>query len=205
MAIAAASLPRITQAPPAPAAADLADRAWEALRYRPLINQAERSKEVFRLTGLLLEAGVQPFEPSAVGRYMRQQVRKRWLKAWRNQALCAGLVVGAFYVGDLWIGVALLAGVVGSLVSWTVLNPANWHWRMYRIADYDKPIPESALALAIRLKKALPFEATFWVNAFEERSDDPIPRGDPFLVVQLGNAALSVAVWDEPDFKGEVA
>lgn len=75
----------------------------------------------------------------------------------------------------------------------------TWHWEAVSLAGYKKPVPASALELAVRIAEAMP-EAIFQVDELQRHSQRPA-MNDPFLIVKAGSAKYYIAHWEEPTFK----
>lgn len=84
-------------------------------------------------------------------------------------------------------------------------------WRLTKLKDYKKPVPEFAISKAVQIKKAMP-EAEFYIDQLAI---------DPFLIVVAGfnpvdystnqpsrylppDKAAYIDVWDEPKFESEL-
>ncbi len=78
----------------------------------------------------------------------------------------------------------------------------NWHtgeWATTLISEYDQPIPEFAIDIALQIKQTIP-EAEFSIEHFVHWRTD-----DPFLSFKVPGVQrrFVVEVWDEPDFEAE--
>jgi len=182
---------------------DVANR----LGYRPLQAQRVGVLAQHTLYDKLLAIGVEPFEPKAVDRYKRVRMG-RFLG--QTMAIQLGVLVAAVLLLalaahqpedsarqflDIIGGAAMLIG--GSAITWTAKNPLAWEWREMSLSMYDQPVPKDVLALALKVKAAIP-SASFSVH--ELRKTRVVFDPDPFLVVNVDNAQAYIAVWDEATF-----
>lgn len=76
-------------------------------------------------------------------------------------------------------------------------DPSSVSWHKTRIGQYNHPMPESVIALAIFIKESCP-GADFTVHSLAKA--DP----DPFLSVRYNGELFYIEVWAEPKFTGKL-
>jgi hypothetical protein len=157
----------------------------------------------------LLAAGIHPLDPRAVERYKDRVSRRQWLKpaAWQGlfAVVAVALFVASFVLPDgprgLACFVAALATCVPSALVWSIYQPANWQWQAFTLHGYQRQVPMSVLAVALKVRQVLP-DAQLVVVEFARRER----VADPFLVARYGGGAAAqdvyLAAWDEPTFEG---
>lgn len=77
-------------------------------------------------------------------------------------------------------------------------EPRSVRWYKSRLSNYNHPVPESVIALAILIKENCP-SADFIVHSLTKA--DP----DPFLSVNYNNELFYIEVWAEPKFTGQLS
>lgn len=185
----------------------------------------QRREMEVRIADLFMRLGIEPFTEESVKAYQEQELKRvrTWRQKWPNvlrpasavalafgvgMAVVGGMVglgiseaIGSFY---LRTGMFMIVGSAGafmmSLIGFSV--ESEWEWQSVPINEYDQPIPEAALAMALALKRALP-SATIEIESLSLG-----PRaGDPFLVFKVHGEKFErryhVGVWGEPNFQAE--
>jgi hypothetical protein len=212
----AATLPRITAAPDTLDELDseLAQRALRELHYSAMAVEKARTTATALAYHKLLGAGIQPFQNTAVEKYMRWMIVVRWGK---TVGLQLAIIVTAYAllrtivaiigsdtpistlsgIGVVAIGIAI---VITSVVTWTTLAPISWEWHSVPLSRYSSPIPTPIIALVLQVKSLLP-ASTLWIHEFRRSSHIIDP--DPFLYITLDNSSepIYIAAWDEPTFR----
>jgi hypothetical protein len=206
---------------------DLAERAADALGYQPLKMATSADRQALRLGAVLMQLGIEPFTKESVDAYKhRERAMVRTWKQKALEALSNGLfwaaVVGAaiFMLGVtvgfivhlngrtlphlapiLWSSFLLAIGsfAAGGLIFGVFVPEVwDWSWTMTLIAEYDHPVPKSALEMALAIKQICP-DAVISVDSLvlEKRI------ADPFLVAGLNDERYYVGVWGEPNFSSK--
>lgn len=186
---------------------DFPEQTLQALGYSKLWEEkGDRS-----LLRTLVSLGVIPFSRESVDSYMQAVVIEGNPQAPRYKRL---VLIGQTIAGALsaiFIGPAILGWIVSAntglamvmafmicliaLLAFSNATDKDWitrEWRSSRLHNYTLPVPENALAMAVRIKEKFS-QADFRVYSFEKKLD-------PFLAVDYGQEEYFLAVWDEPKF-----
>lgn len=110
-----------------------------------------------------------------------------------------GETVLTYSIGSLGVCFVVFAFTIATLLTIERVRPAlleTMKWVRTSISQYEKQVPEFALATAVAVKRKLP-DAEISV-------DHLVKVPDPILVVKLGKSdELYLEQWDESDFKAE--
>lgn len=186
--------------------AALMKEASDVLGYTPGTTRLSREDDNAILRKGLISLGIVPFTAASVRKYKAKQERKPWMQAWGIQLLLVLVSIGAIHLAVRHDSVLLViaavltivGGIIGSVATWGILRPADWHWQQRELRSYRDPVPSHVLQTAIMMRKAFP-RAAIHVDEFclvEQVAD-------PFLTISLGGSTtFYVEVWDEPTFEG---
>ncbi len=108
---------------------------------------------------------------------------------------------------NIWFKFSLIGiGVffVSGMVSWVYFNLSNeecnlYKWRHFKLTGYDKPVPDFALDIALKIRQVEPFAE---IGICELVKDKVRLNYDPFLYVNMSGKIFYLCVWDEPTFRG---
>lgn len=90
---------------------------------------------------------------------------------------------------------AMMKALKRAKIETDELDPVIGEWKLKRISEYDKPVPEFVLRTAVDVKTLCP-GAELWI-------EEMTLSRDPFLVASHGSATYYLEVWNEPGFKHE--
>lgn len=187
------TLPRMTEAPVAPAVHAIAYDAASLLGYHALQADGQKERDEARLFEACVACGIRPFLTSAVEAYKQTKHRKKEADA--KAAFMRG------YLGDRdCFNAKKLAEAESKWLSelHSFYDGRNrFAWRQHGLKGYHRPVPVGVVEMAVRLKRQQP-NVDFRVHELEENR-----RIDPFLSVTLGQAEFYIAVWDEPGFEAK--
>jgi|GEM_PF-2861646 len=175
------------------------------------------------LTNALRIMGLKPFTPLSVERYKAAELRRHqgklaMIREKTNSIGSLSLFMGLFSMvafilvsllsaGQMWVrafGYTLVSSAITfflGLLVYAIIgddSKIKAKWQRRSLKDYDRPVPEFALATAMELHQRVP-GATFLID---ELVIDMQPK-DPFLVVVLAGVEYYVEVWAEPGYKQE--
>jgi len=209
-------LRRLTMAPvrePVTKQREFAQQVAQKLQYTRLAHEVERQEEDTALLCELIAMGHAPYSAQSVKLYQRLTVLRanaKMVMPWMLGALVSlgalfwaiYQVVQAYPKGEGYAGVIALA-VCGVFISTTrtiyLWSQRDYEWTFKPLAYYDRPIPQSALRVALDIKEHAARNIEFGVENLQQKERPRIV--DPFLIASRGGQRFYVAVWDEPKFE----
>ncbi len=181
--------------------------------------------EFNKLADLMHRENLKPFLTSSVREYTNKIIAPAHRMA-RLQSiigfmavltLIVGMLFGAwcektFLIDPLPIQNMTALGVLVALITYLVcavcLSRAKrhlpWAWTALAIDKYKRPVPVEVLQFAMRVKKEV--QNVVFEVVFPETRSQIAARTDPFFRIHLrGFEPIYTHVWDEPDFRDDVA
>jgi hypothetical protein len=187
------------------ASKEMANEAAKELGYHNLERHAHRSERDRDLRNTLKKLGIEPFETGGVHTYMDRERKKALGVTPMQAAIYTLLVVSAL----LWLllllcgssawgvlGIAVVPALIAGGTRADSFYGRNISWQPMLIQHYKEPIPEFALATALKIRRADP-------DILIEVVGLTITK-DPFLAVSKeGTERYYLEVWQEPKFSAK--
>lgn len=165
---------------------ELAKQVSKAFGYSVLSRHHEKAEQASRIDSVLAELNIAPFSPDYVESYKKNKRKEEWKKMsyWQRRK------VDTIFDYD------------GNSCRLFQFTPSHrFQWYRCNLKDYPFPIPESVLALALKINSTFPF-TRLDVEYLGHRNYDQEARlaADPFLRVHYGDEVRYIAVWEENSF-----